>query len=45
MDFMRHTSVIKYNKNALKKIYPAIEALTDTEMLPGHKLSAKVRLE
>jgi histidinol dehydrogenase len=45
MDFMRHTSVIKYDKNALAKVYPAIEALTDTEMLPGHKLSAKVRLE
>ncbi len=45
MDFMRHTSMIKYEKSALAKVFPAIEMLTDTEMLPGHKLSAKVRLE
>jgi histidinol dehydrogenase len=45
MDFMRHTSMIKYDQSALAKVFPAIEELTDTEMLPGHKLSAKVRLE
>jgi len=45
MDFMRHSSVIKYNRQALEKVYPAIKALTDAEMLPGHQISAKVRLE
>jgi histidinol dehydrogenase len=45
MDFMRHTSMIKYTREALKNIYPAIKALTDAEMLPGHQISAKVRLE
>jgi histidinol dehydrogenase len=45
MDFMRHTSMIKYTREALEKIYPAIQALTDAEMLPGHQISAKVRLE
>jgi len=45
MDFMRHSSMIKYNREALKRIYPAIEVLTAAERLPGHQLSAKVRLE
>ncbi|MFA5865287.1 MAG: histidinol dehydrogenase [Phycisphaerae bacterium] len=45
MDFLRHTSVIKYDRQALEKVYPAIKALTDAEMLPGHQTSAKVRLE
>jgi histidinol dehydrogenase len=45
MDFMRHTSMIKYDRSALAKVFPAIQRLTDTEMLPGHQLSAKVRLE
>ena len=45
MDFIRHSSVIKYDRSALEKIYPAIKHLTDAEKLPGHQLSAKVRLE
>lgn len=45
MDFIRHTSVIKYSKKALERMYPAIEKLTDAEMLPGHQISAKLRLE
>ena len=45
MDFIRHTSVIKYSREALVKVYPAIEKLTGAEMLPGHQLSAKLRLE
>jgi histidinol dehydrogenase len=45
MDFMRHSSVIKYDKSALDKIYPMIKTLTDAEMLPGHQVSASIRLE
>lgn len=45
MDFMRHSSIIKYDRAALDKVYPALKALTDAEMLPGHGLSAQVRLE
>jgi histidinol dehydrogenase len=45
MDFVRHTSMIKYDKAALEKVYPAIKLLTDAEMLPGHQLSARVRVE
>jgi len=45
MDFIRHSSMIRYNREALEKIFPAIRALTDAEMLPGHQISAKVRLE
>ncbi|NLX07668.1 MAG: histidinol dehydrogenase [Phycisphaerae bacterium] len=45
MDFMRHTSVIKYDRSALRRVYPALEAMTQVEQLPGHLLSATVRLE
>jgi histidinol dehydrogenase len=45
MDFMRHTSVIKYDLAALKKVYPALRALAEAEHLPGHLLSATVRVE
>lgn len=45
MDFMRHTSVIKYDRSALKNVYPAIKALADAEQLPGHLLTAAVRVE
>ncbi len=45
MDFMRHTSVIKYGRNALNSAYPALKAMTEAESLPGHLLSATVRIE
>jgi len=45
MDFMRHTSVIKYDRTALKEAYAALKELTTAEGLPGHLLSATVRLE
>jgi len=45
MDFMRHTSMIKYDRTALQQVYPALKVLTNLEQLPGHLLSASVRLE
>ncbi len=45
MDFIRHTSVIKYDKQALEKVYPVIKDFTEAEQLLAHQKSASVRLE
>lgn len=45
MDFMRHSSVIKYDRSALRDAYSALKAMTTSEQLPGHLLSVTVRLE
>ncbi len=45
MDFIRHTSVIRYDKEALKNIYPVIRDFTEAEQLIAHQRSASVRLK
>ncbi len=45
MDFIRHTSVIRYDKDALAKVYPAIKNFTEAEQLIAHQKSASIRLE
>ncbi len=45
MDFIRHTSVIRYDKKALADVYPTIKEFTDAEQLIAHQKSARIRLE
>lgn len=44
MDFLRHSSLIEYDRAALEQSWPAIKALTDIEGLPAHARSVEVRL-
>jgi histidinol dehydrogenase len=44
LDFMKRTSFIALDKNALKTIGPAAVALAEAEGLPAHAASVKVRL-
>jgi len=45
MDFVRHSSVIEYDRSALERHWPVIQALADMEGLPAHARSVQVRLE
>ena len=41
--FLKHSSLIQYNQEALKEIAPAIAALTEAEGLPSHGESVRLR--
>jgi histidinol dehydrogenase len=43
--FQRRTSVIRYDRQAVQKSWPVIQALADAEGLDAHKHSAAIRLE
>jgi len=43
--FQRRTSIIKYNKQALKKSIPVLERIGKVEGLEAHLRSAKIRFE
>lgn len=43
-DFMRRTSVIRYDKASLKKSVPVVEAFARMEQLDAHGRSASIRL-
>ncbi len=43
-DFLKKSSLIRYNRRALKKDFPALETLAELEGLDSHLLSARVRL-
>lgn len=43
-DFMRRTSVIRYDKASLKKSVPVVEAFAKMEQLDAHGRSATIRL-
>lgn len=44
-DFLRRTSVIRYDKNSLRKASPVIASFSALESLDGHGHSAAIRLE
>jgi histidinol dehydrogenase len=44
-DFLRRTSVLRFDKNSLKNHAAAVQFLADVEGLPGHARSVAVRLE
>ncbi|HON08275.1 MAG TPA: histidinol dehydrogenase, partial [Verrucomicrobiota bacterium] len=43
--FQRRTSIVKYNKQALKKSIPVLERIGKVEGLEAHLRSAKIRFE
>ncbi len=43
MDFIRQSSVIEYDMEALNQVASDIKVFTDMESLPGHFLSIKIR--
>jgi histidinol dehydrogenase len=43
--FQRRTSVIQYDRPAVQKSWPVIQALADAEGLDAHKYSAAIRIE
>ncbi|MEO6811316.1 MAG: histidinol dehydrogenase, partial [Isosphaeraceae bacterium] len=44
-DFLRRTSLIRLNRDALERIAPDVRLLADKEGLTAHRLSVDVRLE
>ncbi len=42
-DFLKKTSIVSYNKRALKKVTPAVVKLAQVEGLDGHAAAMKVR--
>ncbi|MEO0852682.1 MAG: histidinol dehydrogenase, partial [Cyanobacteria bacterium J06648_11] len=43
--FMKHSSLVQYNKKALQDVAGAIAALTEAEGLPSHGDSVRLRLD
>ena len=42
--FQRRTSVVEYNRGALKKSLPAVQTVADAEGLDAHARSAAIRV-
>jgi len=43
--FLKHSSIIQYSQTALEKVASAIDILANTEGLPSHADSVKLRVK